>query len=368
MVRTTVGKDILDRIFFITERVIVFDGADDIFEHIVKTSVMLTRAEAATIRVFDIHKGNLKIIKGFGVSSGFLSQPPLRLGEGVTGRVVLEGNPFITHDITKIPECAHKELAELEGIRAVMSVPLKTRDNSIGCITVYRKTTEPFSEHDLLLLSIFATQTTEAVEKTRLLEELRKQAMIDTLTGAYTKNALLKELDLKVKLALRHNYRTSIMFIDIDDFKQFNDSNGHLLGDKLLADFTTLLKQCCRKTDIIGRFGGEEFVIISPHTDKRGAFVLADKLREAVSCHKFTGHAQDVSVTFSGGIAAVPDDGSDACEVLKKADDAMYKSKKTGKNRITIWEMKKSRTTRSKSGGKNNKYAGPGTAGRSKKS
>ncbi len=330
--------DVLNRIFFITERVIVFDGVDDIFEHIVKTSVMLTRAEAATIRIFDIHKGNLRIVKGFGVSSGFLSQPPIRLGEGVTGRVVLEGRPFMTGNITKIPDCVNKELARLEGIRAVMSVPLKTKSNSIGCITVYRKTTEPFTEHDLLLLSIFAAQTTEAVEKTRLLEELKKQSMVDPLTGVYNKNTLLKDLELKTRLALRHNYKTSITFIDIDHFKKFNDNNGHLLGDKLLSDFAGLLKLHCRRTDVVGRFGGEEFVIISPHTDKRGALTLAGKLRELVNCHKFVGRSKDAHITFSAGISTFPEDGADAAAVLKNADEAMYKSKKAGRDRVTLWE------------------------------
>lgn len=330
--------DVLNRIFFITERVIVFDGVDDVFGHIVKTSVMLARAEAATIRIFDINKGNLKIVKGFGVSSGFLSQPPIRLGEGVTGRVVLEGRPFMTADIKRVPECVNKELARLEGIKAVLSVPLKTKTNSIGCITVYRKTRESFTEHDLLLLSIFAAQTTEAVEKTQLLAELRKQSMIDPLTGVYNKSTLLKELELKVKLSLRHSYKTSVAFIDIDHFKRFNDTNGHLLGDKLLSDFAGILKQHCRKTDIIGRFGGEEFVIISPHTDKRGALALVDKLRKLVGSHDFVVRSNSAHITFSAGISTFPDDGAEASDIIKKADEAMYLSKKAGRDRITIWE------------------------------
>lgn len=348
--KSSAANDILDKIFFITEKVIVFDGVDDVFVHIVKTSVMLTRAEAATIRVFDMNKGNLKIVKGFGVSSGFLSQPPLQLGEGVTGRVVLEGKPFMTNNIANVADCVHKELAKLEGIKAVMSVPLKTKSSSIGCITVYRKTSEPFTEHDLLLLSIFATQATEAVEKTQLLEELKRQATFDTLTGAYNKSAFLKELDLKIKLAARHSYNTSVIFIDIDDFKKFNDYNGHLLGDKLLSDFTKVLKQYCRKTDILGRFGGEEFVIAAPHTSKNGALTLADKLKEMVSYHKFVGRNRDNHITFSAGISTVPEDGADSSEILKKADDAMYMSKKTGKNKVTAWTANSSKEKSRKRG------------------
>ncbi|MBI3592566.1 MAG: sensor domain-containing diguanylate cyclase [Nitrospirae bacterium] len=337
MLRESASDDILDKIFFITERVVVFDGIDDVFEHIVKTSAMLTRAEAATIRIFDMNRGDLRIVKGFGVSSGFLSQPPVKLGEGITGRVVLEGKPFLTNNVTKVSHCVHKELARLEEIKALMSIPLKTRENTIGCITVYRKKEESFTEHDLLLLSIFATQVTEAVEKTQLLEEMKKQAMFDPLTGLYNKAALLKELDSGIKLALRHGYDMSIMFIDIDDFKKFNDTHGHLLGDKLLSDFSKIMKKNCRKTDIVGRFGGEEFVIITPHTTKKGVLALAGKLKKSIRAHKFVGQNKEVCITFSAGVSAFNEDGLDATELLKKADDAMYRSKKAGKNRITLW-------------------------------
>ncbi|TXF09894.1 sensor domain-containing diguanylate cyclase [Pelomicrobium methylotrophicum] len=335
MISDEIGQDVLKRIFFITERVIVFDGLDDVFEHIVKTSVMLTKAEAATIRVFDINTGKLAIVKGYGLSTGFLSQPPIKLGEGITGRVVLEGKPFSTEDVTTVPHCVHKELAKLEGIRAVMSVPLKTRENTIGCITVYRKQAEPFADHEMLLLNIFASQATEAVEKTRLLEELKKQAMFDPLTGVYNKNAILRELDAKIESARRHGYNTSIVFIDIDDFKKFNDTHGHLLGDKFLADFATLVKKCCRKGDLVGRFGGEEFLVIAPHTDKEGALKLAEKLRDAVSKHEFIGRDGYVHATLSAGVSSVPEDGLGMTDVLKKADDAMYQSKRSGKNCVT---------------------------------
>lgn len=337
MLLEDIDQDILKRIFLITERVIVLEGLDDVFEHIVKTSVILTKAEAATIRTFDFTTGKLVIAKGYGLSAGFLSQPPIKLGEGITGHVVLEGKPFSTEDVTKVPHCIHKELAKLEGIKAVLSVPLKTSRNTIGCITVYRKQAIPFSDHELLLLSIFASEATEAVEKTRLLEELRKQATFDPVTGAYNKHAILRELDVKIESVKRHGDSASIIFIDIDDFKQFNDTHGHLLGDKLLADFARLVKKHCRRGDIVGRFGGEEFLLVAPRADKDGALKLADKIRGIVSRHEFVGREGPVHVTFSAGISSIPQDGLDATDLLKKADEAMYRSKRSGKNCVTVW-------------------------------
>src|SRR5208283_2588406 len=334
------SEDILDRIFFITERIVIFDDLDDVFQHIVKTSVQLTRADASTIRIFNVKTGKLELVNSYVPSQGTLTQPPIKVGEGVTGRVVMEEKPFLAADITETSHFFRKEIAKLEGVKAVMSLPLLTRAGAIGCITVYRKTREAFSDHDQLLLGIFASQIVEAVEKTQMIGELKKQAMFDTLTSVYNKNALLKILEKEIGLALRHGYETSVIFIDLDNFKQFNDQHGHLLGDKLLTDFIGIIKQCCRKTDIVGRFGGEEFVVIVPHTNKKGAVIFAKKLCDMTRRFNFIGRKGDAHITFSAGISSAPEDGKDSKEVLKKADDAMYMCKKAGKDKVAAWQKR----------------------------
>ncbi len=328
----------LDRIFIISEKLIVFDGLEEVFEHIVKTSMMLTLADAATIRVFNMETGTLDIVKGYGVSNVFLTQPPIRLGEGITGRVVLNGKPFSTSDVSSVPGCVNKELARLEGIKALMCVPLRTRDDSVGCITVYKKRPVPFAEYDLAVLGIFASQAVQAFEKARLIRELQKQATHDHLTGLYNRNALARHLEAELNLSNRHNHGTSVIFLDIDNFKCFNDTHGHLLGDKLLSDFSKILKNNCRKSDVVARFGGEEFVVVASHTTKDRALVLCNKLRGAVKKHRFIGSSKTrVRLTFSAGISSFPDDGADEEELLKKADEAMYRSKLAGRDTITLW-------------------------------
>lgn len=335
------NSEVLNKIFFVSERLIIFDGLEDVFGHIVKTAVSLIHAEAATIRVFDFSSGKLKIVKGYGVSSGFLSQPPISLGEGITGHVVLEGKPFISEDVVREPICKSKELVKIEGIRSMMSVPLKTKEKCIGCINVFRKKKEPFTEQDMLLLNIFGLQAAEAIEKANLVNELKKQASYDFLTGIYNKSALLNAIETNICLSHRHSMNCSIIFMDIDNFKKFNDAHGHILGDKLLCDFALMLKKLCRKSDVIGRFGGEEFIVLAPHTNKKQASILAEKIRTAVSKHKFIGNCNTkVNITFSSGIATFPEDGPDTAELTKKADNAMYLSKKAGKDRVTPWTGK----------------------------
>lgn len=335
--QNAIDEEALKKIFFISERVIVFDGIEDVFQHILKTTVQLTRAEAATIRIFDIKTGTLKIVGSVALSDKFLSQPPLNFGEGVEGRIVKDGKPFSTVDIAKIDDSTHKELIKSEGMHALLCIPLKTKEAVIGCITVYRKTKEVFTDTDLLLLNIFAAQAVEAIEKTRLIEDLKVQATVDSLTGIFNRSFLIKRLEEEIKRTERHGHKLSLVFIDIDGFKNFNDSHGHLLGDKLLADFANILKLNCRKNDIIGRYGGEEFVIGTPEIDKKGAYAVAVKLKNMVSSHKFLGSEGEITnITFSAGIASKTKKGETLEDILHLADGAMYRAKKNGKNRVEM--------------------------------
>lgn len=334
------NAQILNRIFMIAERMIVFDGLDDVFEHIVKTAVTLTHADAATIRVFDFNTGTLNIVKGYGVTNGFMSQPPVRVGEGVTGTVVQTGRPYSSSNVLSEPLVKNADFARLEGIRSVLCVPMNTRENTIGCITVYRKSGQNFADHDLLLLSIFASEAVEAVEKARLIGELQAQATFDSLTGLYNKRSLLQKLGVEVARSQRHKQPLSVLFMDLDDFKGYNDTHGHLMGDKLIHDFTRLVREHCRKMDLIGRFGGDEFVIVAPQTDGTGALALAEKVQQAIHQHTFISSRVDefYRTTCSIGIAAFPEQSSDAEQLLERADRALFASKRRGKGCASLWK------------------------------
>ncbi len=338
MLKGEFNELLLDRTHFLMERVIVFDSIDEVLRHIIDNAVRLVRADAATLRAFNIFSGRLDIKASAGLSDSFLSQPSPGLGEGIAGTVVLGGEPFMTGDAAAEPISSNKELIRAEGIKALVSVPIKTRDTTIGCLTTYRKGGEPFTEIDMLLLNLFAAQSVDAIEKTKLVDDLKRQATYDHLTGVYNRAYFMKRLDEEIQRASRHNLRFTTIFIDLDDFKKFNDTNGHLLGDKLLADFSSILKKHVRKNDIIGRYGGEEFLIISPENDRRGSYSMAEKLLKITNRHSFMGRTGDVTgIGYSAGIALYPDDGTTVEEIIGRADEAMYAAKREGKNRVKIW-------------------------------
>lgn len=338
MISTLPSEDILQKIFFISQRLMDYEGVDDIWEYIAKTAISITRADAVVIRDFNLTNGDLTIVKSYGLSKNYIDELPVHLEEGVIGRVVSEGKPYIHSDISQAIEWSTHGLASREGIRSIVCIPLKGKESSTGSITVMRKKVDPFSEQEIFLLNMFGLQASEAIKIVKIVNVLQQQAMYDYLTRIYNKNALNSIFEKDLLLSKRYSTAMSIIFIDIDNFKAFNDTHGHLLGDKLLCDFAQLIKKSCRKSDSLGRFGGEEFVILAPHTDKKKAVVFTNKIRRIIEKSTFIGKGNSENkITFSAGISSFPEDGDTIFGLLQQADRAMYQSKITGKNKVTPW-------------------------------
>ena len=162
--------------------------------------------------------------------------------------------------------------------------------------------------------------------------ELEKMASIDKLTDIYNRRMIDQFLQVEIEIASRHNEELSLMIIDIDHFKHVNDNYGHLVGDMVLSQLSKIISDNLRNSDIFGRYGGEEFLIICPKTNKDGAFILAEKLRIIVNDFTFdeVGHK-----TVSIGIAEFQT--NDTIETLfKKADEALYEAKNSGRNRVCV--------------------------------
>jgi len=218
---------------------------------------------------------------------------------------------------------------------------------------------KPFE--DLDLISAAAKRAVEKVRLTRenkkLLVKLKKKnkelekanltlknlACRDGLTGLYNHRYFQDVLYHEVFRADRNDENFSLMFFDLDHFKQFNDTNGHLEGDKLLQILGLILKKAVRRSDVVARYGGEEFVIILPSTSKKNAYIVAEKLRRYIEEYPFEGRESQPKgkVTVSIGIATFPDDGTDRTELIHRADKAMYRAKEGGRNAVCVSGMQK---------------------------
>jgi len=170
--------------------------------------------------------------------------------------------------------------------------------------------------------------------------DLIKAAIHDDMTGLYNYRHFRGALQIEVERCRRHKRGFSLVFADVDHFKKYNDTHGHVAGDELLQRLAVILTEHCRKTAIIARYGGEEFIIILPGVDKPGALAFAERLRRSVEEEPFIGEQcqPEGRVTISFGVAAFPDDGNNGEALLSHADQALYEAKSQGRNRVVGWE------------------------------
>jgi diguanylate cyclase (GGDEF)-like protein len=166
-------------------------------------------------------------------------------------------------------------------------------------------------------------------------ERTARSAVTDGLTGLYNHAYFLQALRREIQRCRRHDLKVSLALFDLDDFKKLNDTRGHPEGDRVLAKAASLIKGNLREIDTSARYGGEEFAAILPETSRTGAYVVADRTRARIEEH-FKRRRGAARITVSGGVASFPDDASSAEELIRRADEGLYRSKAEGKNRITL--------------------------------
>ncbi|MCX5866093.1 MAG: diguanylate cyclase [Proteobacteria bacterium] len=172
-----------------------------------------------------------------------------------------------------------------------------------------------------------------------LFEQTVRSALTDGLTGLYNKRHFNDTLEKEVERCRRHKSASSVIFFDLDNFKEYNDHYGHIAGDLALQQISGIFSSSCRMSDTIARYGGEEFAILLPETDKKSAGILAERIRQAIEKHSFEGLEESTEgrLTISGGVAYYPGDGANWEELIKNADEALYRAKNFTKNRICLF-------------------------------
>jgi diguanylate cyclase (GGDEF)-like protein len=168
-----------------------------------------------------------------------------------------------------------------------------------------------------------------------IFERTERSAITDGLTSLYNHSYFLSSLRQEILRSKRHDSRTALLLLDLDDFKQLNDGHGHVEGDRVLARTAALLRETVREIDMAARYGGEEFAVILPDTSPTGAYVVAERVRERIE-ERFRRGRPLPAVTISGGIAVYPDDAATPADLIVRADEALYRAKAAGKNRITL--------------------------------
>ena len=251
---------------------------------------------------------------------------------GILGRAVRNAKTEFIPDVRREPGF----LRASQEVESEICVPLLKEGLVMGALNIESKRGHPLTETDVTILTSFAGQVAIAVENARLHSQVKSLALTDALTGLANRRAFDYALESEVARVVRYGPPLSLIIIDIDSFKLYNDTWGHPAGDARLRAIADLLRANVRNPDIAARYGGEEFALLLPFTDKAGAMLLAERLRfaaEANSPHFIAGESTS-GYTLSIGVASFPEDGTTSAELLFAADNAELMAKRLGKNRV----------------------------------
>lgn len=291
--------------------------------------------ESASVQL--LRNGHLEIIagRGFPEPREVIGLSFSVAGDNPNREVIARKEPVVIPDASSaypvFQEAPHRH------IRSWLGAPLLSKGEVIGMITLDRTEVNAFSEDEADIASVFANHVAIALENARLYEETRYQAVTDGLTGLYNSRYFYQMLEKELERSRRYGHRCSLIMLDLDDFKKYNDQYGHLAGDDLLRELADLICNEIRRVDTAARYGGEEFVVIVPETNGDQAAALAERLRKTVRDHEFVvREGQRVGrITVSQGVSTFPDNAQDVEGLVDTADMALLYAKE-GKNRVCV--------------------------------
>ena len=217
-----------------------------------------------------------------------------------------------------------------QGIRSIAYLPLIAKDRAIGSLIVASRRHHAYNKRHIMLLEYLALQIAMPIENSRVYAEVEEKARIDELTGLLNRRSLNEVMISEINRHSRYGSIFSLIILDLDSFKAFNDNYGHLAGDKLLREIGCIVKSTIRTSDQAFRYGGDEFAILLPNTHIDATSQVAERVRKQVALKMMDGH---IPVTTSLGLASWPADGIEANEVIAAADAALYHAKRSGGNR-----------------------------------
>ncbi len=261
------------------------------------------------------------------------------MGEGIVGWAGREGEPLVVPDVHADPRFSPRVDA-VAGFStcSALAVPLRCKGRTLGVIEVLNgRSGEPFSDDDVRTLASIADYAAIALENARNFLRIEELTVVDEHTGLYNSRHLHRQLELEIVRARRFGHPLSLVFLDLDHFKAVNDTYGHQTGSDLLREVGQILLARLRTIDVATRYGGDEFVVLLPETDREPARLAARRLRDALNERYFLeSRGLSVRLTASFGVATFPHDASTGDDLMRQADLAMYRVKETGRDGVQL--------------------------------
>jgi diguanylate cyclase (GGDEF)-like protein len=295
--------------------------SEEAFDRIARLAKSLLRMATVMVTFIDSHR------QWFKSRQGSASTETLR-ETAFCNEAIKQDEIFIVADALDDPRFAeHPSVTGEPHLRFYCGVPLRTRDgHNIGTLCAIDTKPRQLEPEEIALFTDLAHLVMDELE-------LRLVTSVDSLTGSLSRRALRREAARDFTLARRQKYELSCILLDIDHFKRVNDAHGHATGDRVLQELVGICKRNLRVSDYIGRIGGEEFMIVLPRTNDKGALDVAERLRHAIEQAVFDTRAGPLKITASFGVAPCDKSVADIDALLRRADVALYGAKSAGRNR-----------------------------------
>src|SRR2546430_2150857 len=311
---------------------------DSILQTIMEKMAEYFRPDTWSLLMVDEEKDELYFAIAVGTASETLKNVRLKVGEGIAGWVAKHGERLIVPDVYTDPRFAKRidEMTKLE-TRSIICVPLRSKLRVLGVIQLVNVHMEHFTDQETFFLQSLCDYAAIAIENARSVEKIQELTITDDCTGLYNARHLHRTLETEVYRSSRFGYEFTVLFIDLDHFKQVNDTHGHLIGSNLLAEIGYLVKAQLRLIDFAFRYGGDEFVVLLPQTSKDAALVVARRLRDSLRASAFCkDESLNLNLRASIGLATYPPDATTPHDVIRPADGMMYMVKNSTRDNIGI--------------------------------
>ena len=297
----------------------------DVLDAVVSEAVRLIE-NTSDVNIF-LYK-NYRLSFGAALDSDGVRNKPYSKprSNGLTYTVARQGEIIIVENMNKHPLFA---TAPKDWSGSIIGIPLKVGDAVVGVMNLSRLTLGGFSPSELRLLSLLSDQAAVAISNASLHQMISRQAYSDTLTGLPNRRALDERLEEEVQSARRNNYSFAVIMMDLDGFKDVNDTYGHSIGDDVLRLVFNQMARGVRNTDFLARYGGDELTLILTQSDMSSAQIVAEKIVEGMSKLKYKlPDGRKLNLGISGGIAIFPVNARSGPDMLRAADAALYQAKK----------------------------------------
>jgi len=291
-------------------------------------------------KIVDVNWASIVLVEEEGLCCVALSSKEgstYQIGEKIpmqssgTGWVVTNKKPLTERDLSKEIRFSTGNDFYEQGMLSMIYLPLIAKGEVIGSLILASRETDAYSQQHIKLLEQLASQIAMPLENARLYAETEEKARVDELTGLLNRRSLDEMIDSEISRHSRYGGKFALAILDLDSFKGFNDTKGHLAGDTLLGQVGNIIRNKIRNSDQAFRYGGDEFAILLPQTTIEAASQVTERVRESIASELDTG---DINITASIGLASWPEDGMSHSDIIAAADLTLYRAKWSGGNRI----------------------------------